>query len=278
MSGVLPYPRWMPPMPPVARKRRPARPQAASVAPTVVAPRPPSTMQAARSRGSPFGRRPRRLRSAPVARPRDQREVPHPAHRRLRAPRHHRGHAARTPGRPRAPRRRGSRGRRSSSRAPRPAALLPARPRPPSSRRPALASRHCSRPRNAACSGFEAELDAAHEEAGRERVAGARRVDDVGRERCVLLAGAFLDDRRAAGAVLHDERCGGRLASQRLELALAREDDVRLEVFESRQQLRRSEAAMPRAEARSTLICAPWALAAPAARAPASAMAPSSSA
>ena len=54
MSGVLPYPRWMPPMPPVARKRRPARPQAASVAPTVVAPRPPSTMQAARSRGLTF--------------------------------------------------------------------------------------------------------------------------------------------------------------------------------------------------------------------------------
>ena len=60
---------------------------------------------------------------------------------------------------------------------------------------------------------------------GRRRRRGAR----------VLLAVPSCTTVDAAGPVLDDERCERRLASQRLELALAREDDVRLELLEPRE-------------------------------------------
>ena len=161
-------------------KRIPAARQTASVPPTVVAPIAPCTAAAARSRGPTL--RAAASNRAELVLGRARRRRARRARRSSPARRPPRARAAPTRARPRRPRRAGSRARRASSRARRPA------PPPPSasatsSRTSSARSRHRPELRDAARRRREAELGAADEEAGGERVARAGRVDDVGRQR-----------------------------------------------------------------------------------------------
>ena len=156
-------------------KRIPAARQTASVPPTVVAPTAPCTAAAARSRGPTFRAEASKRSSSVLGEADHDLAVEHADRRRHGAARA--DARPRTRARPRRPRRAGSRARRASSRARRRRGPRRARRAP----RPRSGSRHRPELRAAAGGRLEPERGAADEEAGRERVARAGRVDDLGR-------------------------------------------------------------------------------------------------
>ena len=227
-SGRSAKPRWTPPIPPVPMKRIPASRAAASVPPTVVAPSAPCATQAARSRGPAL-----RASGAGLAEalellrrePDDDRAVEH-------ADRC--GHGSFGP----------DRGLRASSPTSTPtpggkpcatSVVSSATTGPPSWRAcctsGAIRSNSvtgtapsCPTQRAAAS---RPELDPADQEPGRERVAGAGRVDDLRAERRVLLDAARRPHLDSARAALDDRRLRQRVgAADHLPLGLVREDDV----------------------------------------------------
>ena len=130
--------------------------------------------------------------------------------------------------------------------------------------------------RHAARSSLEPEPDAADEKAGRERIPGASRIDDVDVLGLMLLPMAVLDDRHATGAVLDDERSGWGLSAECRDLGLAREGDVGRQLLEPGEQPIGAEVGDSSRRREVDATRAPCARAAPAARAAACAIGPSS--